>query len=298
VQLASPNVIDREGFRYHFEARGKQKVTRPDLRLGGYLAGLAHAGLLSDVDMHFLRSRQVSAVDTEGHVVHRWSIWRALTGELVVDGRTYILDEGDFFAVANDYLEEVNGYIDGLSESAVVLPDADSMKEDEYNKYVAGSSDDFLLLDRETVRTGASTTPVEICDLLTRDRRLIHVKRHLGSRDLSHLFSQGFVSADLLQQDSHFREAAQQKIRQVGSEDFAFFDPAGILTSDFEVTYAIAADWRGRTLAKALPFFSKINLRRTAQDLANRGFRLAYRQVPTLPKKVKTKKRAGGGPHS
>jgi uncharacterized protein (TIGR04141 family) len=234
-------------------------------------------------------SRQASAVDSDGHVIHRWSIWRSLTGEIELGGTIYILDEGDFFAVASNYLEEVNGYIDGLTESSVSLPEAGSMREGEYNEHVAASSDQFLLLDKKTVSTGASTTPVEICDLLTRNRQLIHVKRHLGARDLSHLFSQGFVSADLLQQDPRFREAAQAKIRQVGSDDFAFFDPAGIRNSDFEVIYAIANDWRDRTLARALPFFSKINLRRTAQDLINRGFGLSYRRVATLAKKTKSK---------
>jgi hypothetical protein len=39
------------------------------------------------------------------------------------------------------------------------------------------------------------------------------------------------------------------------------------------------AAWRGRTIAGALPFFSKVNLERTASDLLNRGFKIALAQV-------------------
>lgn len=106
------------------------------------------------------------------------------------------------------------------------------------------------------------------------------MKRHLGSRDLSHLFSQGVVSAELLQVDHDFRAAVTGRVSALGGDGaFSFFEPAGIRTADFEVVYAIIADWAGRTLAQALPFFSKINLRRSGEDLAVRGYRVACAQV-------------------
>ena len=111
--------------------------------------------------------------------------------------------------------------------------------------------------------------------MLTANRQLIHVKRHLSSRELSHLFSQGFVSASLLQADSVFRDATHQKIKELGGDQsFGFFDVPSLTTTDFEVIFVIVAAWAGRGLSDALPFFSKINLERTAADLLNRGFRV------------------------
>jgi hypothetical protein len=44
----------------------------------------------------------------------------------------------------------------------------------------------------------------------------------------------------------------------------------------------IVAPWRGRTLYEAMPFFSKVNLLRTMEDLINRGFRVAVARVDTI----------------
>ena len=43
-------------------------------------------------------------------------------------------------------------------------------------------------------------------------RQLIHVKPHLGSSDLSHLFAQGRVSAELLHSNTEFRKMARPAI--------------------------------------------------------------------------------------
>jgi uncharacterized protein (TIGR04141 family) len=78
------------------------------------------------------------------------------------------------------------------------------------------------------------TISVEVCDVLTANRQLIHVKLKFGSRDLSHLFSQGFVSATLLQSDSVFREATHKKIKELGGDgsfDFLTLRAFKLLTS-------------------------------------------------------------------
>src|SRR5207247_9267277 len=125
---------------------------------------------------------------------------------------------------------------------------------------------------------------IEVCDVLTAGHQLIHAKLKLGSRDLSHLFSQGFVSATLLQSDSVFREAACQKVKEVGGgKSFDLFDVGSLQAAEFEIIYVIIAPWRGRSLADALPFFSKVNALRTAEDLANRGFKVAFARIDTSP---------------
>jgi uncharacterized protein (TIGR04141 family) len=45
------------------------------------------------------------------------------------------------------------------------------------------------------------------------------------------------------------------------------------------VVYGVIADWRERGLASALPFFSKVTLRKTAQDLANRRFGVSFAKI-------------------
>ncbi|HWI02237.1 MAG TPA: DUF6119 family protein, partial [Acidimicrobiales bacterium] len=215
--------------------------------------------------------------------VHRWQVWQCLVGQLTIGGDTYILDEGELFRVRKDYVDELDEFVRRMPESSVHLPPSlASLHEGDYNARVADQDSDFVLLDKKTVRTEGRTTPVEICDLLTRARQLVHVKRHLGSSNLSHLFAQGVVSAELLQTSSEFLVAANKRTRESSSGrlGFDFFDTPSIVPRDFEVVYAIIERWNNRTMSEALPFFSKVNLREAASNLRSRGFRVSLKQVP------------------
>lgn len=296
--LSPPQIVDWsqvDDFKYAVQR--PRNLRHPDLRLHEYVAALKSSDMLDDLTSAQLRHTAISARDANGEAIHIWTAWKCLTGTLEYKSQTYVLDEGEFFVVSTDFLKEVNEFIADIPKGSESLPDfQNGWDEKRYNEEAAKASNTRLLLDRDTIRTSATTTAVEVCDLLTEERELIHVKRELGSRDLSHLFSQGIVSAELIQTDKEFRNAVQKKVKQLsGTERFAFFGEGGITTSDFRVTYAVIAHWRGRTAADALPFFSKINLRRTAIDLTNRGFQVGFQQIesphPGQKKKKTTKKR-------
>jgi uncharacterized protein (TIGR04141 family) len=286
LDLAPPEVVDWSavtGFRYHFEAR--KKFQHPELRIQDYLHGLAQAGdRLDALDTAFLQHRHVWAVDGDSRLVHKWPVWRCLTGEFEFKGSTYIIDEGEIFTVSRDYLAILNESVASVPlRTDIPWPRATpSTKEDRFNRDAAANIESALLMDKQLVSASTQTTPIEVCDILTGSRCLIHVKRHLGSSDLSHLFSQGFVSARLLQEDATFRKAAADKVASLPSgAAFKFLETSSLKTEDFEVVYVIVAPWKGRSPAEALPFFSKVNLDRTVQDLTNRGYRVALSQVDT-----------------
>lgn len=287
--LAPPEIVDWDrvaAFRYSFDrvqGPARTPVTHPDLSLADYVTGLSRKRRLAGLEVAQLRaSGAIRALDGDGHEQHRWTAWRCLFGEFVLDRESYVLDEGEFFQVRADYLQELDTAIDGIPTSNLALPaSTPTTPEGEYNRSAASGSPGLALLDRETVRISGRTSPVEICDLLSRDRQLIHVKRHLGSSDLSHLFAQGLVSAELLQMSREFRREANAKVVAVaqGRDGFDFLDQAGFVPSDFEVVYAVIERWRGRRCAEALPFFSKINLREVATNLQSRGFRVGLNQI-------------------
>jgi uncharacterized protein (TIGR04141 family) len=128
------------------------------------------------------------------------------------------------------------------------------MTEDAYDGALAAALTPALLMDEKLVRARSQTTPIEVCDVLTASRQLIHVKRHLSSRELSHLFSQGFVSANLLQSDTTFRQATHEKVKELGGNAaFDFFDVASLPTTDFEVIFAIVAAWLNSGKALTAP---------------------------------------------
>jgi uncharacterized protein (TIGR04141 family) len=286
VDLAPPEIVDWSriaGFQYHFDYR--KKFTRPDLQLRIYLHGLRYHENEDDyMDVEYFRRKSIRVLDADGTEIHHWPVWRCLTGEFKIDGTTYIIDEGAIFEVASDYLCSLNEDISKISlQENLAWPIAkESMSEDSFNRKAATALAPALLMDKKLVNSRMQTTPVEVCDVLTVNRQLIHAKLKFGSRDLSHLFSQGFVSATLLQSDSVFRNATHVKIKELGGDgNFDFFNAASLQAPDFEIIYVIVAPWRGRTLSEALPFFSKVNLLRTMEDLVNRGFRVAVARVDT-----------------
>jgi uncharacterized protein (TIGR04141 family) len=283
LDLAPPEGVDWtriDTFRFHFDGIRKQR--RPELRLPDLINGVRQYDGREGVDSHLLRSRKISALNADGRPEGQWSIWRCLSGELSAEGSSFVLDDGEFWRISGDYLADLNQSIAQIPETAARLPAAVAGdREDAYNRFAVRSlGPHALLLDRVLVRSSRRTTAVELCDILTEDRCLIHVKRHLGSRDLSHLFSQGRVSAELIQNDRDFRAAAHRKIGETTSDArFNFLDVPDIETASFEVGFAIVHSWRGRPLSEELPFFSKINLRRTAEELQSRGFRVSCTAV-------------------
>src|SRR5690606_26173463 len=114
-------------------------------------------------------------------------------------------------------------------------------------------------------------------DLLTADRKLIHVKHRKGlSAGLSHLFAQGTVSAEVLLGDREFRKKARAKLRAIDPVLTDTVSLDDIKSSDFEVVFLVLDD-KSTDVKAALPFFSKVNLVRTYEGLSQRGFSVSIR---------------------
>ncbi len=295
LELAPPELIewdDVSEFRYSLDF----SRSFDDLDIADYLGLLEETGSATTVSVTVLREQTIEALDCNGEVVGTWSVFDCLDGEVSLADNLYLLSGGSFWAIAPDYRSELDGEISSIPEWLGSLPDAvGDPDEGVYNELAAASSPDYLLLDKKTVTVDRRETPIEICDILTTDGSFIHVKRKLSSSALSHLFGQGAVSGDLLLMDRSFRAAALKKIeaaaklklgKVAGDEAgrFASFDLDSVTPSGHQVVYAVIAKWNGRSPADALPFFSKVNLRRHAEDLRRMGYRVSFKKIEVKPK--------------
>lgn len=245
----------------------------------------------------------LKGVPTSANIAYDWPLLHCLSGEIEYKKKTYILSEGEFFEVDNDFLKRLNRFIRSLPDTKVPLPVCPGeIPEGDYNEYAADGSPSLLLMDKKNVSISGRTTPVEVCDLLTDDNCFVHVKRKLSSSSLSHLFAQGYISAELFFGSREYREKALTRIKIeeglkggvssfIGtfSKWFSLFSPGRTTRRKYEVLYAIIAKWNGRNIVDALPFFSKVNLRRHAEDLRRMGYRVSVARIEVAKSKAKKK---------
>jgi uncharacterized protein (TIGR04141 family) len=110
--------------------------------------------------------------------------------------------DGALLHVAVDYLRELNNFTRAIATPRLSWPTVKRNEaEDKYNARLSNALRDAILLDKRTIRRRQATA-IEVCDVATENRQLIHVKKGTSSSSLSHLFAQGVVSAELLHMDA------------------------------------------------------------------------------------------------
>jgi uncharacterized protein (TIGR04141 family) len=188
---------------------------------------------------------------------------------LPVGPRRFFLLDGSWYEIAADYLIAMRADVERL---LTVIPSLDLPKWDlqrderSYNQHVQDVRPGYICLDRDPVQAGLHEAPgFEVCDLLGPGNELIHVKRAKGSSPLSHLFSQGLVSAQALATSPQARERFAAKVRALpkGRNLPADFQPKKVV---FAILLKNGADLTPDTLFP----FSQVTLATTARELESR----------------------------
>ena len=270
--LAVPELIEWaeiSGFRYTAAMSGE---LYPDLHIRDFLKSVAQP---DELTTDGLRKRHIFAYgpeDDDGWT-KRWTVYSCLYGEVKRDRTLYLLSGGKWYRVEHDFVATVDKAVAKLvSEST--LPAYTDKSEGDYNRRVAkASAGKLALLDRDLIRVGGTT--VEFCDLYAAGRTMIHVKRYGGSSILSHLFAQGSVAANAFLEDAAFRAAVNAKL----PVSHRFKDPAQRPEpASYEINYSIVSRSTKR-IDRALPFFSRLNLRNAARQLQAFGFNVTLSKI-------------------
>ncbi|MCH5172026.1 MAG: TIGR04141 family sporadically distributed protein [Erysipelotrichales bacterium] len=211
-------------------------------------------------DITQLKRKKIKCIGSLNElVIDEWSAYKCLFGEVIYENKTYCINNGQWYRVDNDYVKKINDDYESSVVSDIIFDDytKDIQNEGEYTKqYVKKHKNDCLNLDTKVVRYGGGRSSIEICDILRKDKKLIHIKMYSGSATLSHLFNQGVVSAELLT-DSNFLLAANTKIDEVSKENNIIEDYSINNINDYEVVFAIIS--KDESTLPRIPFFSKIS---------------------------------------
>lgn len=264
LEFAPPDGIRLEEVESFRVMNGAKEASFEEPNLGALRVALHAAEVRRG--MSFMKSVKVLAVGADGGELSQAI---PLLGWLVFEaGRTtarYVLTLGRWFSLKESYAAKLDADLQKIEDVTAILGLSNWTKgtdERQYNIAAAGVDAALLSLDRVLVETEDGAR-IESCDLLHQAGFLIHVKRYNGSQTLSHLFSQGAVSAELLNGDGVFKNnfVAAVVARDADFEVVATDAPVN-------VTYAIGVE-DDRNIPLGLPTFSKVNLRDEARRLRN-----------------------------
>ena len=210
IWLSIPEIIDWTTIKGFMYTNGGAAIY-PDVNFDGFLKTIKGTQLT----VAMLRQRKVMCADSEHKPVFKsWPVFKCLYAEIDLDGNKYVLNDGRWFSVATDFVKKTDGDFAKIPQSKLKLPGYKGNGEGAYNASVAAAEPArFALLDDNKVMHGGGHGQVEVCDLLSINRELIHVKIYSKSSVISHLFAQGFVSGQLIQTDPEFRKKVIAKLK-------------------------------------------------------------------------------------
>ena len=271
IWLAVPDIVKWEecaGFRYSI---AKKEPISDDIRLRRYLD---RWGLVDCLSIKKLKDHRIYQFgNDEKTMMNSWSVHHCLYAEISFDGRLYILTEGSWYNIRQDFVATVQETIDSIQRFEKALPVWGDEHEQHYNRRICDKSGGYYaLMDRNLIVHGGGSSSIEFCDLLSTDHKIIHVKKYSGSSVLSHLFHQGTNSATMTAVDLEFRRKVNDKLPSTHKlpEDEQF------QTSDYEVVFAVGTR---EPIGFQLPFFSKVSLRNAYRQLRTSGYRVSVATI-------------------
>jgi uncharacterized protein (TIGR04141 family) len=270
IWMAVPEVvdwIDFSGFKY---SRSKNAQIHQDLDLQEFLNSMNNQNISIDL----LKSKGVYFVSARNEdITENWSAFRCIYAELTIDNKLFILYNGKWFEISNNFTETVIEDFASIPDSNIDFPEFTHANEGDYNTFLQENIIDSCCMDRQVIIHGGGHSSIEFCDLLTLTKKIIHVKMYSGSSQLSHLFSQGVVSAELFLQDREFRRKLNEKL----PERFLIpdIDDRPVAT-EYEIIYAIISKSAN---ALEIPFFSKVTFRNARRRLNGYGYKVSKKKV-------------------
>ncbi|MFQ1005883.1 TIGR04141 family sporadically distributed protein [Gilliamella sp. CG22] len=276
VMITIPEIIQWDSV-YGFSFTRSKHIIKPTIETKEYLDNIDPSAVnIKSIKRDRLHVFDINENETE------YPIYNCIYFEYKKGSKTFILFSGQWYEIDNNFIKRINSVLNQIDISELQFPTVYDWSngnkpkleaEQEYNKRAAKELDCYLL-DKRLIKSNRTTTPIEVCDLLTKDKKFIHVKhRKGGSAGLSHLFSQAKVSSEVLLGDKEFRKAVSKELK-ISFPKLKEIIPINQFKSDGVEVILLILGENSSTLKNNLPFFSKVNLADTYQNLTQKGFKV------------------------
>jgi uncharacterized protein (TIGR04141 family) len=283
LDMVAPDVYDSgnvAGFSYGAHSKERSDI----LSLQRYLDKVV--GEKGTLELNHLKTGyKVFAKDDDHSTINIWSGYECIYCEFEHDKKHYELRAGTWYEINVDFVKEINAVMESIPTYNVTLPAFNHDSEGAYNKFVADNDANIECMDTKNIPMGGGQSRFEFCDLVHRDNGqdnltdLIHVKHYTSSATLSHLFSQGVVSAEIFRRSEEARNKLYTEHPGVMPLTNSAIAPKA---SDYRIVYAI---YDIAALPTKLPFFSKVNLKNAYNRLQLLGYEVALAHIDVDPLK-------------
>lgn len=287
IVITMPEIIQWDDV-YGFSFTRSKHLIKPTIESKDYLDNIDPL----KVNITSIKRDRLHVFDTNENE-KEYQIYNCIYFEHKEENSTFIFFSGQWYEIDTTFIKRITHIMDQINITKLEFPNiyiwSDNNKlnieaEGDYNIRVAKQFG-YYLLDKKNIRCNQTTTPIEICDLLTKNKQFIHVKhRKGGSAGLSHLFSQARVSSEVLLGDKEFREAACKKLGKIFPELQKIITIDNFKSDGIEVVLLILGE-DSSTLKNNLPFFSKVNLVQAYENLTQKGFKVTIAGVEKEQKK-------------
>ena len=286
LYLAPPEIVDyMAGTELRYSGFGRVRTSFARLAIEDYVAELEARSFTGDIDTIKRRHRVETVVGDSGEFAQKWRVYSCFVFETALsdgdEGLRYILSAGSWHRVTESFQRSVDEFF-GQIERRSVIGETYCKNEKELIKNLEATRRDLLSLDRVRINPpGAARAQIEPCDFLSHQREFIHIKDGESSGRISHLWSQGLVSADALVEDESFIRDIRKEVRR---RNHTFLKALPRNTTEVErgkyvVVFAIMRrPYRNGSVG--IPFFSKVSVQAPARYIRKLGFTVAVELVP------------------
>ncbi|MBO8170870.1 MAG: TIGR04141 family sporadically distributed protein [Bacillaceae bacterium] len=272
IHLAPPEIINMEdNIVFSYKQMGQLE---DELSLKNYIKEKKPR---NNYTVNKLKQDKIYVYNSEtNQLIDKWSIYNCLVAEIIFNDNYYVLTLGQWFLIDRDYVSEIDSIIQSVDNSNLDLLDYDEAvysSENEYNQSISNSNSEILCMDKVNIVID-NNGKFELCDLLSKEKHLVHVKPWKSSSTLSHLFAQGRVSAETL---VYFTEEVipkiNEKISEIDEQFPLLFDIDTFNPRDYTIVYAIIYEG-DKEIHERLPFFSKLNFVHSIKTLRAMQFKI------------------------
>lgn len=284
LYLTIPDIIDRSEFWYFSFKTWNNVELFQELEIKDFKKFLDENNIKYELDT--IKKQKIYGIKNgEDFIFDHWNIYNCFHFEYYSshENKTFILNWWKRYEINNDIVESVNKYYEEIPDMSLQfkIPDCEDKHadENEYNKEFSDINE-ALCLDKKLEHIPWESS-FEVCDVYTKNKEFVHIKKYYGSPSLSHLFNQWYVSAKTFL-DKSIRKKINDDLL-TGIYKITDIDKQNI--SDYSVVFGIITK---NAKLKRIPFFSKLTLMRTHKELSNIWYQVWLFFIEDKQNKTKT----------